>query len=113
MLSQKLRIKEQTFVYKVNERSKTFESESFTLAVSNLALLRKCILAGEMGSKGRLEWAEAEGRDERGPHLGARQFFPMRGCECKREAAVHSECGVQGGGCVSKNRGDQILFGCH
>ena len=113
MLSQKLRIKEQTFVSNVNERSKTLESESFPLAFSNLALLRKCILAGEMGSKGRLEWAEAEGRDERGPHLGARQFFPMRGCECKREAAVHSECGVQGGGCVSKNRGDQILFGCH
>lgn len=85
MLSQKLRIEEQTFVSNVNERSKTLESESFPLAFSNLALLRKCILAGEMGSKGRLEWAEAEGRDERGPHLGAWQFFPMRGCECKRQ----------------------------
>lgn len=26
----------------------------------------------------------------------------MRGCECKREAAAHSECGIQGGGVFLK-----------
>lgn len=76
MLSQKLTIKEQTFVSNVNDRSKTLESESFPLAFSNLALLRKCVLAGETGSKVRLEWAEAEVSEEWGPRLGPWQFLP-------------------------------------
>lgn len=54
VFSQKLRIKEQTILLHVNERSKTLESEGFPLAFSNLAVLRKCIFAGEMGSKVRL-----------------------------------------------------------
>lgn len=106
-------MKEQTFVSNVNERSKALENESFPLAFSKLALLRKCVLGGELRSKLRLEWAEAEVSDEWGPHLGAWQFFPVWGCECQKEAAAHRECGIQGGRCVSKNRGDQILFGCH
>lgn len=69
----------------VNERSKTLENESFPLAFSKLALLRKCVLGGEMRSKLRLEWAEAEVSDEWGPHLGAWQFFPVWGWECQRE----------------------------
>lgn len=44
VLSQKLRMKEQTFVSNVNERSKTLENESFPLAFSKLALLRKSFL---------------------------------------------------------------------
>ena len=86
-------MKEQTFVSNVNERSKALENESFPLAFSKLALLRKCVLGGELRSKLRLEWAEAEVSDEWGPHLGAWQFFPVWGCECQKEAAAHRECG--------------------